>query len=131
MPHKDPVKRKEYFDEYYKNNRLTKIASAKAIYKLRPKTEEQRRRSSLKRYGLTIEQYDAVLKKQNNLCAICDLPCATGQRLSVDHCHETSEVRGLLCRKCNLMLGHADDSKKTLQKGIDYLEAYELQRMVE
>ena len=42
--------------------------------------------------------------------------------LSVDHCHVTGNVRGLLCRACNLALGQFEDNIKTLNKAIKYLE---------
>jgi hypothetical protein len=74
------------------------------------------------RYGLTPEQYEAMVKDQDNLCAICKLP-PRGRwgRLHVDHCHKTGVVRGLLCFRCNAMLGHAEDNPIVLQAVIDYL----------
>ncbi len=57
-----------------------------------------------KRYGITVEQYDAMLRQQNGLCAICGR-APKRFRLAVDHDHETGEIRGLLCTRCNLGLG--------------------------
>jgi len=57
------------------------------------------------RYGITREEYEALLDKQGGVCAICGNGCKTGQRLAVDHCHETGRVRGLLCKSCNLHIG--------------------------
>jgi len=51
-------------------------------------------------YGISIEQYEEMLDKQNGLCAICKTPPQT-KRLAVDHDHDTGEVRGLLCHRCN------------------------------
>ena len=68
-------------------------------------------------YGLSGDDYAAMVKKQNNLCAIC-----LGERgLCVDHCHKTGRIRGLLCRQCNTMLGNATDSPEILDKAIEYL----------
>lgn len=74
-------------------------------------------------YGLTPEAYDAMVEAQNNQCLICR---TTGEevrnnRLVVDHCHATGVVRGLLCSKCNLLLGHADDTIERLEQAIMYL----------
>lgn len=53
-------------------------------------------------------------------CAICGAPPTT-KRLQVDHDHQTDEIRGLLCARCNRMLGQALDSEDMLRKAIDYL----------
>ena len=82
------------------------------------------RRKNLKfRYGITIEEYDRILELQNFCCAICnthgdDLT----KRLVVDHCHETNNVRGLLCPSCNRGLGLLKDSEDILESAIKYLE---------
>lgn len=63
----------------------------------------QRRKLLKKKYGLTLEQYHEILKKQDGKCAICKcLP--NGNHLAVDHNHETGKIRGLLCMKCNSVL---------------------------
>lgn len=75
----------------------------------------------LAKYGITADEYDAMWTKQGGVCAICKKDCKTGQALSVDHCHVTGEVRGLLCRKCNTALGHLGDSVDLLHAAIEYL----------
>ena len=69
------------------------------------------RKCQVKRYnGMTLEEYDEILEHQNNQCAICGKTSEEeGRRLSIDHNHETGEIRGLLCRMCNLVLGNAND----------------------
>lgn len=70
-------------------------------------TPEQKRKWQLKtRYGLTVEGVDALLAKQHGKCGICDV---TLVKYHVDHCHQTRRVRGLLCHRCNLMIGGLDD----------------------
>lgn len=76
---------------------------------------------NLRKFGITEEQYDALLAAQGGRCAICELP-ERGRMLAVDHCHSTEEVRGLLCSKCNTGLGLFDDRQDRLMKAISYLE---------
>ena len=88
------------------------------------KKREARCRDKLKRnYGITIEQYDALLVKQNGLCAICQ-NVSGRKKLSVDHDHQTGKVRGLLCNPCNLSLGGFKDRSKLLAQAIIYLDKY-------
>lgn len=85
-------------------------------------TYEYRRLKHIKaRYGITIEEYEEMYQKQNGVCAICFNKCDKKAVLSVDHCHDTSVVRGLLCDNCNNMLGRAKDNIFNLMSGIKYL----------
>jgi hypothetical protein len=70
-------------------------------------------------YGITLAEYEAMVKKQNGRCAICDEESA----LHVDHDHETGEVRGLLCQKCNTAIGHLRHDEHLLRRAIDYLSS--------
>ncbi|MFE1192932.1 endonuclease VII domain-containing protein [Streptomyces olivaceoviridis] len=79
-------------------------------------------------YGLTVADYHALLRSQGGVCAICgkDEPNAHGRtgkqfRLSVDHCHQTGAVRGLLCQKCNRAIGLLGDDPVLMRKAISYL----------
>ena len=78
------------------------------------------------KYGITPEQYDAMLTAQGGVCAICkgDEPGGKNgcKRFHVDHQHGTTNVRGLLCSKCNQMLGYADDTPEILRRAAIYLE---------
>lgn len=69
--------------------------------------------SLLCRYGLTVEEYDALLEKQCGVCAICEAlpPVGRLRRLSVDHDHVTGEVRGLLCQRCNMALHFLENTE--------------------
>ena len=71
-----------------------------------------------RRYGLTKQQYEAMIAAQQGLCAICKVrPFAV-----VDHDHETKEVRGLLCDTCNRGLGLLGDSIERIRAALEYLE---------
>jgi hypothetical protein len=84
-----------------------------------PKYREKKRSSYLKRaYGITAEQYAAMLAAQGGLCGICK----KADGLCVDHCHDTQAVGELLCRKCNLGLGYFNDDPDLLRAAIAYLE---------
>lgn len=77
------------------------------------------------RYGITLADYDEMLEVQGNGCAICGkTPEENGQRLSVDHNHETGEVRGLLCRGCNSAIGHFKDSPERCLAAARYLQEH-------
>ncbi|MEO8483323.1 MAG: endonuclease VII domain-containing protein [Acidobacteriota bacterium] len=69
--------------------------------------------------GITLEQYDELLAKQGGCCALCRQPPGKN-RLQVDHDHETNEIRGLLCSKCNVLLCVAIDNDTWLQRALDY-----------
>ena len=84
------------------------------------------RKSFLKRlYGITVEEYDAMLERQGGVCAICAGEETRGQRLAVDHCHATGKVRGLLCFSCNTTLGKFNDSQELLARAIKYLQEHQ------
>jgi len=85
------------------------------------------RKSTLKnRYGISLKQYDILLQKQKNCCAICGKHQSELTKiLSVDHNHETGKFRGLLCPCCNSGLGMFAESRGNLIRAIQYLTKYE------
>ncbi len=93
----------------------------------KPKAEGRRASKLKAKYGMSISEYDLLWEDQEGLCAICGQPETMKHqngsvlRLSVDHSHKTGKVRGLLCRQCNLMIGHAQDKPDILLKGAAYL----------
>jgi hypothetical protein len=81
------------------------------------------RNSHLKRkYGLTLEQYDAMLAAQGGVCAICHQPRPEERTLHVDHDHATGAIRGLLCFTCNNALGDFRDSSDLFHAASEYLD---------
>jgi hypothetical protein len=78
-----------------------------------------RDRERARRYGLSLEEFRAILERQGNACAICK---RSGVRLYIDHCHVTRMVRRLLCGKCNTGLGFFSDDPDRLRAAADYLE---------
>lgn len=88
------------------------------------KTKRRHRDTYLRRrFGITHDDYDLMLSKQNNRCAICGRMPRNGERsLVVDHDHNTGVVRGLLCGKCNTSLGTFGDSIEGLKRAVAYIE---------
>lgn len=74
-------------------------------------------------FGITLIQYNQMLKNQNNKCSICYSEVANGKgAFHVDHCHTTGKIRGLLCHYCNVGLGNFKDNIATLANAIQYLK---------
>ena len=79
-------------------------------------------------YGMTLEEFDVMLKEQGGTCA--NQACTYGKdddhKLFVDHCHETNVVRGLLCHWCNSAEGFLKGSPEVAQGLIDYMKKHNL-----
>ena len=75
---------------------------------------------SLRRYGITLDDYNALLKKQGGTCAICKT-APTLKKLFIDHDHKDGRVRGLLCSRCNLLLGYHECAKEMVEEFEQYL----------
>lgn len=94
----------------------------KKIYK---NAKERSKHNSLKRlYGISIFDYNKMLKDQNGVCKICNKEEVLYNRtLAVDHCHTTGKIRGLLCMDCNKHLGGYESwYKKYENKVKEYLK---------
>lgn len=113
-------KKHKLYEKHYPDSlcKACKAIKNKTWSKANPeKANRYKIKSKLKlRYKISIEEYDAMVVAQNNLCAICN-QSQTRRNLSVDHCHQTNRVRGLLCDKCNLALGMINDDL-TIVEGI-------------
>ena len=102
---------KKYQSDYKDQERRGLISRSKekrALYKIKG------------RYGLSKDQIDYMLKKQNNCCFICKDPF--NGKFNIDHDHDADFVRGLLCRMCNHGLGNFKDSVTLFGRAADYLE---------
>lgn len=76
------------------------------------------------RYGITLADYETLLESQRGRCAICDTSKPGGNltKWSVDHCHDSAKVRGLLCAACNMGIGQFGDDPARLRAAADYIE---------
>ncbi len=76
-----------------------------------------------RKYGLSQKEYEKMLSAQGGVCAICGREDKK-KALSVDHCHTTGDVRGLLCTSCNLSIGKLDDCPETLRNAARYIDRH-------
>ena len=130
-------KARERSKKYYYNNKAKCSASSRAyvlknkekirLYlkgygmKYKKPVHSARRRSAyllMRTYGLTMEQFDAMIIGQLGRCGVCGdalkKPC-------VDHDHKTGRIRGLLCVRCNVFLGLYDDKPWVVDGLLKYL----------
>lgn len=89
-----------------------------------PKGQRNKVASSIKKRGVSIDEYDAAYDRQEGKCRICGVWAeryAKG-RHSVDHCHRTGAFRALLCGRCNAAIGLFAENEETMQNAIKYLQ---------
>ena len=127
----------------YNHNRLDISRERKKLYRQtnREKTREQQREyyskyhivhkrqvrnaNLIRKYGITIQQYDKMFEDQGGCCYICGKPDSNfAFGLGVDHDHETVKIRGLLCKNCNQGIGFLQDNIELLRKEIEYLTLF-------
>ena len=85
--------------------------------------ERRKQEARKRRYGISHEEYFRLEKEQGKVCAICGKPNTPGRDLAVDHSHITGVVRGLLCTRCNVILGLVKDNPEHLLEAALYLES--------
>ena len=96
----------------------------------RLRNPEKSKSIELKRkYGITLDGYNCILRNQNYVCAICKRPEKSRdyrknkvRDLSVDHCHITGRIRGLLCFDCNTALGKFNENVEIVALACEYLK---------
>ena len=105
-----------------RRNATAKGKAEKQAYYQRRK--RQQRDNTLRReFGITIDQYEAMLVEQNNVCAICG-GVDKSKSLAVDHDHKTGKVRSLLCGRCNPAVGFLLDNPEYARKVLAYIEKW-------
>ena len=124
------VEQRKYWetDWHVENREKLKQQKRDWYYQNKEKAREQQLKSYRQRtYGVSQDEYMEMLEEQDYVCAICGKPeCLVNpsgetRPLSIDHCHDTGKVRGLLCNRCNILLSRARDSVEILANAIEYL----------
>jgi hypothetical protein len=115
-----------YFYTGRKDCKDCKNAAARKKYVEDPETTQRnlirmRERAKERRYGITQEDFDRMLSDQNNMCKICKNEFKSTKDTHIDHCHNSSVVRGLLCNNCNMALGQFGDNTDIMNNAIKYL----------
>lgn len=116
---KNPAKYAEAARKWAREHPEHHAATKKAWREKNPEKHEGYTRKVL--YGITPEEFRRLLELQKGCCAICGGPPVGRKNLSVDHCHTTGRIRGLLCGLCNTGIGNLKDSPELLEKAAQYL----------
>ena len=115
----------QYNDGTRKKDSVCKVCNiSKRRYSKKP-IDGVSRSSTLeraKKYGVTPGEFQNMLASQDSKCIICGKEHLSPHSLCLDHNHKTNTIRGLLCHRCNLGIGHFFDSPATLRKAAEYLE---------
>jgi len=120
-------------------NKDKKTASAKRCYDSNPEKNTRKLKGwreanpdkvrayhVMRKYGLTTEQYSALLRSQNDSCAVCDTPRSEMEReICVDHNKMTNVVRGLLCHGCNTAFGLLKEDERTIMRLLEYVRKHQ------
>jgi hypothetical protein len=95
-------------------------------YYNKTETKKAAKDSHLKRtYGISLKDYNHKLVEQKHCCYICGIDeLSVKKGLVVDHNHNTGDVRGLLCGKCNSGLGFFNDKEELLLQAAEYLKKF-------
>ncbi len=127
-----PEARNQYQHEYraaHKDEllRKQKDRSKRNYVANKPAYRYRQRQQRITKYGLTPDTYSAILEHQGHQCPICQRFLAEQTVPSIDHCHVTDSVRGVLCRKCNAALGMLEESPGNIERALEYLSTSRLQ----
>ncbi|HVM10694.1 MAG TPA: endonuclease VII domain-containing protein [Acidimicrobiales bacterium] len=103
-----------------------RVRAAQRRVKSDPGYKRRERDAYLRRkYGISIDEYEATLAAQGGVCAICKRGPTQNISLHVDHDHASGRARGLLCFRCNNALGDFADDYERLEAASAYLEAHD------
>lgn len=116
---KNPEALRFHRNKWSKENR-EKMSESRRAWSEKNK-EKIKNKNLIYNFGITLSDYEELLKQQNGVCALCFHVSTDGRQLCVDHCHDTLRVRGLLCTKCNTGIGLLKEDVELLQRAIKYI----------
>jgi len=138
MPRKNPEERRAYGREYMKKQREDPEKYEEMKLKSREwwnkqSRQEKRSRALRSRYGISLEDLNQMLEDRDYRCDICNVhkpirlnsKSQQKRQLYIDHNHDTGEVRGLLCPRCNNFISYLENTPSLFYKGLNYLYKHE------
>jgi hypothetical protein len=131
---KNKLKIKEYRHKKnkidYLKNKTILIKKSRDYRKIPENKQKIRNAYFIREYGINLNDYNNLLKLQNNKCCLCfsdfDFDNKNKFYPRVDHNHKTGIIRGILCNSCNLALGYIYDNLNVAKNIVSYLEKYNL-----
>lgn len=127
---------KQSTKEWYENNKESALMKVKDwrkknVDRIKQYRKENRYKHYLqeinRKYGATEEWFNTAMADQSGKCACCSIKFEFGNKdttPNVDHCHSTLILRGLLCSRCNSMLGYCKDDVVILENLARYLRKW-------
>lgn len=127
---------REMAKDWYERNKEKATAKVKkwreqnteAVKRYRADNRQKNHRQEISRkYGVDLEWFDKQIAKQSNSCFCCKRKFEWTDKQNtphVDHCHKSKKVRGILCNRCNTVLGLCFDNKELFKNLIGYLECH-------
>jgi hypothetical protein len=135
LTEKQKQSKRDSWKKYYEKNKEIILKKNKEYAKTKPDIRnainkryrkshpEWSKNNDIKKlYGITVTEMNIIRDNQNNKCKICNKTFIKTPH--IDHNHKTGKVRGLLCGKCNSILGYCNDDISILQNAIAYLGEY-------
>jgi hypothetical protein len=115
-------KRKQQFRKYREEN-AEYFRNYMREYQLKNKDALSESRRAW-RYGMTVDEMNERLEEAGDICPICHAAYGTETtKKCIDHCHETGEIRGIICNKCNIAAGMLQDDVQAVKRLAEYLES--------
>jgi Recombination endonuclease VII len=112
--------------EIWANPKERKVARERTVNWLKSQSGKYKvfERNLIREYGIDLEDWARMMNAQNRKCACCEGALQLDRTTHVDHCHNSGDVRALLCQWCNSVLGYAKDDVSLLQKAVNYLKRH-------
>ena len=129
MMARDTERRRASFRRWYALNR-PRALEAQRLWRESLNGKRHRFKRTLKKYGISAEDWARAWVTQYGKCAGCLMPLDDGQNTHIDHCHQTGAFRGLLCPQCNQAIGKTKHSPQRLRRLAKYVEAHQQLKLI-